>query len=207
MSTNTKPPLAAQSTDLRARRTRAWQQNALAKLMKEKPFGDIQVTEITERAQVSRQAFYLHFHSKEELLLSQVDVIFNEFHAVMTREIARGALNRKNFSILLFTHWENHSDTLRMVIAADQPDIFMGRLKIHMRAILTELENRTRRHTADPRVKNLVEGFLAGGAYMLLTEWVAQEAPFTGEQMGLLFYDLTSRCSSSMMGEIGACGV
>lgn len=205
MSMNSKTGLpAAPSADLRARRTRKWLQDALASLMKEKPFDDIQIKEITDRAQVSRQTFYLHFHSKEELLLSRVDVVFNEFHTAMTSEIARGNANRKSFSILLFKHWERHADTLQMVIRAGQPDIFLGRLKTHMHVILTELATRIRRPVADPRAKNLVEGFLAGGAYMLLTEWVAQDTPFTGEQMGLLFYELTSRCESSMTGEMSS---
>ncbi len=61
---------SSQSQDLRARRTRKWLQAALIELMKEKPFPEIQITELTARAQVSRAAFYLHFRSKEELLLT-----------------------------------------------------------------------------------------------------------------------------------------
>jgi len=72
------------SDDLRVRRTRKWLQDALIGLMKEKSFQDIQITELTARAQVSRPAFYLHFSSKEELLLSHVDVIFDEFHAAIS---------------------------------------------------------------------------------------------------------------------------
>src|SRR5258706_13940097 len=109
------------STDLRSRRTRKWLQEALLVLMKEKSFREIQIREIADRAQVSRPAFYLHFHSKEELLLSHVDVIFDEFHAEVTREIARGthgSVNRKQFSILLFQYWERYADTLRLVIEA-----------------------------------------------------------------------------------------
>src|SRR6266542_671503 len=94
-----------QSTDLRARRTRKWLQDALIELMKEKSFQDIQITELAARAQVSRPAFYLHFVSKEDLLLSHVDVIFDEFHAEVSREIAKGNLDRKQFSVMLFQYW------------------------------------------------------------------------------------------------------
>src|SRR6266699_30844 len=97
MSINPKTatPSSNQSTDLRARRTRKWLQDALIGLMKEKSFGDIQITELTERAQVSRPAFYLHFRSKEELLLSHVDIIFDEFHAEVAKELARGNIDRR----------------------------------------------------------------------------------------------------------------
>src|SRR5260370_19685711 len=86
------------SKDLRVRRTRKWLQDALSALMKEKPFQDIQITEITERAQVSRPTYYLHFRSKEELLLSYVDTIFEEFHAATAAELARGKNDPRKFS-------------------------------------------------------------------------------------------------------------
>src|SRR5207244_10776958 len=104
--TATSPTI--QSNDLRARRTRKWLQDALIGLMKEKSFEDIQITELTARAQVSRPAFYLHFRSKEELLLSHVDVIFDEFHAEISREIALGNIDLKRFSIMLFEYCERY---------------------------------------------------------------------------------------------------
>src|SRR5438876_2233762 len=102
MSINPKTSTSStnQSNDLRARRTRKWLQDALIGLMKEKAFEDIQITELTGRAQVSRPTFYLHFRSKEELLLSHVDVIFEEFHSEVSKEIARGNIDRKRFSIM-----------------------------------------------------------------------------------------------------------
>src|SRR6266478_3551822 len=121
-----------QSNDLRARRTRKWLQDALIELMKEKSFEDIQITELTGRAQVSRPAFYLHFRSKEELLLSHVNVIFDEFHAEVSKEIARGNIDRKQFCIMLFQYWERDADTLRMVIQAENPDILLERLNSYV---------------------------------------------------------------------------
>src|SRR5260370_36727874 len=110
MISTTAAKASSQSQDLRARRTRKWLQAALIELMKEKPFQDIQITELTARAQVSRAAFYLHFRSKEELLLSHVDVIFNEFHAEVSREIARGNNDRNRMSILMFQYWERYAE-------------------------------------------------------------------------------------------------
>jgi AcrR family transcriptional regulator len=195
MSTNSRTTTlsANRSNDLRVRRTRKWLQEALIGLMKEKPFQDIQITELTERAQVSRPAFYLHFRSKEELLLSHVDVVFDEFHAQVLKEIAHGKIDGARFSIMLFQYWERDIETLRLVIQAGNPDILLDRLKEHVGVIFAEVAAKTRQSATDPRLKELVAGFVAGGAYMLLTEWVTQEMPFSGEQMGLLFYELTGR--------------
>jgi len=185
-----------QSNDLRARRTRKWLQDALIGLMKEKSFQDIQITELAARAQVSRPAFYLHFRSKEELLLSHVDVIFDEFHAEVSRELARGNIDRKRFSIILFQYWERYAETLRMVIQAENPDILLERLKAYVGVMIKELAAKTRKPAADPRLQELIVGFVAGGAYMLLTQWISNKMPFSAEQMGLLFFELTAPCEN-----------
>jgi AcrR family transcriptional regulator len=185
-----------QSNDLRARRTRKWLQDALIGLMKEKPFRDIQITELTARAQVSRPAFYLHFRSKEDLLLSHVDGIFDAFHAEVSREITRGNIDRKRFSLMLFQYWERYAETLRMVIQAENPDILLERLKEYVGVIRKEVAAKTRKGAIDPRLEEYIVGYAAGGAYMLLTQWISNKMPFSAEQMGLLFYDLTAPCEN-----------
>ena len=185
-----------QSNDLRVRRTRKWLQDALIELMKEKSFQDIQITELTARAQVSRPAFYLHFRSKEELLLSHVDVIFDEFHTEVSREIARGNIDRKQFSLMLFQYWERYAETLRMVIQAENPDILLERLKEYVGVIMKEIAAKARKPAIDPRLQELIVGYVAGGAYMLLTQWISNKMPFSAEQMGQLFYDLTDPCEN-----------
>ena len=196
INSRTATSSTSQSNDLRARRTRKWLQDALIGLMKEKPFQDIQITELTARAQVSRPAFYLHFVSKEDLLLSHVDVIFDEFHAEISREIARGNIDRKRFSLMLFQYWERYAETLRMVIQAENPDILIDRLKEYVGVIMKEIAAKTRKPAIDQRLQELVVGYVAGGAYMLLTQWISNKMPFTAEQMGLLFYDLTAACEN-----------
>ena len=198
MSINSKTatPSSNQSNDLRARRTRKWLQDALIGLMKEKSFEDIQITELAGRAQVSRPTFYLHFRSKEELLLSHVDVIFDEFHAEISREIALGNIDRKRFSIMLFQYWERYAETLRLVIQAENPDILLERLKGYVGIVMKELDAKTRKPANDPRLQEYIIGFVAGGAYMLLTQWISNKTPFSAEQMGLLFYELTAPCEN-----------
>ena len=198
MSINPKTatPSTNQSNDLRARRTRKWLQDALIGLMKEKSFEDIQITELTERAQVSRPAFYLHFRSKEELLLSHVDVIFDEFHAEVSREIALGNIDRKRFSIMLFQYWERYAETLRLVIQAENPDILLERLQEYVEIVIRELAAKRREPANDPRLQEFIVGFVAGGAYMLLTQWISNKTPYSAEQMGLLFSDLTAPCEN-----------
>src|SRR5437867_3220209 len=144
------------SNDLRVRRTRKWLQDALIGLMKEKSFQDIQITELTARAQVSRPAFYLHFRSKEELLLSHVDVIFDEFHTEVAKEIARGNIDRKRVCIMLFQYWERYAETLRMVVQAENPDILLERLRAYVGVMMQEVGGKKHKPATDPRLMELI---------------------------------------------------
>lgn len=47
----------------------------LLSLMKEKPYKEISVAEITRRAKISRQAFYLNYESKDDVLQHQFSVL------------------------------------------------------------------------------------------------------------------------------------
>ena len=75
--------------DLRVKRSRRLLKEALLHLMTQKPFRDIQVTEIADQAQVARPTFYLHYQSKQELLLSHVDDIFDEFYEALSATLCR----------------------------------------------------------------------------------------------------------------------
>ena len=49
------------------------------KLINEKGFDNVSVSEITKEAGVSKGAFYIHFESKEDLLEKQMRMFYDEF--------------------------------------------------------------------------------------------------------------------------------
>ena len=66
-------------TDRRIQRTRQSLRNALLELIKEKGFDAISTEEITERANVGRATFYLHYKDKEDLLLEEFSEMARDF--------------------------------------------------------------------------------------------------------------------------------
>lgn len=54
--------------DRRIRQTKEKLRNALAELMKEKGFESIRIHDLTERADINRGTFYLHYKDKYDLL-------------------------------------------------------------------------------------------------------------------------------------------
>jgi len=58
--------------DARVRRTRRVLHESLGSLIHERPYKDISVQEILERADVSRSTFYTHFEDKDALLVTSI---------------------------------------------------------------------------------------------------------------------------------------
>src|SRR5512140_447377 len=69
---------AKNKIDRRIQRTRQSLRAALLELIKEKSYDDISIEEITERANVGRATFYLHYKDKEDLLLEEFSEMANE---------------------------------------------------------------------------------------------------------------------------------
>jgi len=73
--------------DRRIRKTRQAFRKALLKLLQEKPFEKISVTDLTNQADIARITFYKHYDSKEALLLSIVKGFFENFFERFTPEV------------------------------------------------------------------------------------------------------------------------
>ncbi len=72
--------------DRRVRRTRAMLGQALKELLLEKDYDAITVQEITDRADLNRATFYLHYGRKEELLTEMLESQFDELVARIEAE-------------------------------------------------------------------------------------------------------------------------
>lgn len=68
----------AHREDRRVARTRRALREALLELIQEKGYAAVTVEEITERANLGRATFYLHYKDKEELLLEQFSELASE---------------------------------------------------------------------------------------------------------------------------------
>lgn len=69
--------------DLRQRRTKKFLVQALLELMEERPFRDLSVVDICDRAMVHRTTFYVHFEDKTALLRYAVLQLQREFEATV----------------------------------------------------------------------------------------------------------------------------
>ena len=71
--------------DQRVRRTRDRLGDALMELLVQKPFDDITVNDVLDRAGVSRSTFYTHYRDKTDLFLSDAEDFFEGMATALSR--------------------------------------------------------------------------------------------------------------------------
>src|SRR6266851_1550633 len=126
-----------QPRDRRVRRTRRLLQQALLQLLGGEPLSKITVSQIAARADVSRQAFYLHFSSKEELLLSHVDDVFGEIRATVLPSPARPrAVGLQELLATSFAEWARQAGALGLALQIEDKDQIIERMRVHVADVM-----------------------------------------------------------------------
>lgn len=99
-------------TDARVRRTRDALGDALIALMQEKPFNEITVNEVLDRAGVSRSTFYKHYSDKDDLFMSDADEFFERVSMVLSE------LGEKSQRVVPVKEFFSHVSQMRTFFAA-----------------------------------------------------------------------------------------
>src|SRR5262249_39919028 len=68
---------AIRKIDRRIQRTHELLRNALMQLIEERGYETITIQDITDRANVSRTTFYLHFRDKDDLLFTTMEELYD----------------------------------------------------------------------------------------------------------------------------------
>ena len=138
--------------DRRIIRTKKALRGALTSLMRDKAFDEITVSDITQRAEMNRGTFYLHYKDKYDLLRQNEEEILSGIQQLKrTRKLERADLRDFDFMneplplfTALFEFFQEHAEFLAVVLGPRGNPAFQARLKEVMREklrynILSEL--------------------------------------------------------------------
>lgn len=183
--------------DRRTRRTRALLQAALLELLQKRKLSDIQIKEIAERADVSRPAFYLHFDSKEALLFSYIDDLFDELHKTVFEEMAK--MQNITVKMLVMTSFKlckDRSQAWQLAMQMENKDLLIARWRQHIANLMRTFAKQPNTQIVEHVLEEYVVDFVTGGVYMLLQRWMKEGLKTPVEQIGQLAYELVEHYGS-----------
>src|SRR5215831_15507380 len=94
--------------DRRIQKTLALLHEALGSLIREKPYDEIVLKEILDRANVGRSTLYTHFRDKDELLASGIHEMLRAVHAADLPPSGKKDERIIRFSLPVFEHIHRH---------------------------------------------------------------------------------------------------
>ncbi len=186
-------------SDPRSQRTRANLQAALLQLLRQKTLAQIKIKELTAEANVSRQAFYLHFDSKEELLFSHVDDLFAQIHkAIFIDKTNVQNLQQEMPLVIAYRQWANAAEAMEWVMQFENKDLLIARLRAYIALLMDELAEHPQTEARKSPLHEHIVDFVAGGFYMLVKRWMAAGMQQSPEEMGRVTYQLMTTLSAEI---------
>jgi len=142
--------------------------SSLLKLMMYKDFSAISISDITERAGLSRQTFYTNFQKKEDILVYLIHGLFRKYHERLTA--ARPM--PENLIIDYFIYWGDSRDFLTLLFKQELGYLFQDCNRaffVEDTDILNEL------FTAEEWQLPYIKASLAGITFELLLIWITKD--------------------------------
>lgn len=184
---------SARKPDRRVKRTNRQLRDALLALIMEQGYEAITVQDITDRADLSRATFYLHYRDKDDLLVNSLEEMFDALVE------AQGTLNPHMIlsdstppSLIAFRHAQEYSRLYRVMLSERGVAYVMHRIQHYLAAVAQEqIALLIPAGSALPVPLEIVAHHVAGSLFGLIVWWLAHDMPHSAEYMAQTFHRLT----------------
>jgi AcrR family transcriptional regulator len=192
--------------DRRIQRTRQALRAALLELIKEKGFDSLSVEEITERANLGRATFYLHYKDKEDLLLEEFrEIARNRVQVLSEIPVLIWKSNQGQMELadnhtpimpllLVFEHASQNADLYRILLRGHSSQRIIEQIREIIVQSINEIV-RTRQQTESPPRPpevpvEMLAAYFSGALMSTLNWWLEQTEPRRPEEMARNFQHL-----------------
>src|SRR5438552_11265376 len=161
-----KAAKASKKMDARVARTRDVLGDAIIALMQEKPFEEINVQRVLDRADVARSTFYTHYRDKDDLFLSDAE----EFFEIMATSVSRDDKDSNRIAPVreFFSHVADMREFSRAVITSGKAHDLIGLCRGHFaRAINERLATMPRARGIAPTRRAVKAQAIAGAMFSM----------------------------------------
>jgi AcrR family transcriptional regulator len=182
--------------DRRVRRTRRLLSDALLALVIEKEYEAITIQEIAERADLNRATFYLHYGSKEELLIESLEAQFDRLVATFAEVSAeRPIWEEQSHIALTFAHAAEHSTLYKVILSERGMGYIIHRIINYLadectRKLCASLPPQQLAGTPATVPVEVVSQHVAGSFYATLAWWLTHDMPYPPEAMAEMVFQL-----------------
>lgn len=155
---------------------------ALLETMETKPFEDITIKELTEKAGVSRLTFYRHFQSKEEVILTHINYVFESYFIEMKEQ---ENLTLKAALILCFSYWRKDERLAKLLVKHNLTSLLYKSFHTYLELVLNL-------DILPYKINHFQKRFIEGGLIYVMIDWIIAPKNMSESEMADLIISLIS---------------
>lgn len=158
---------------------------ALLRLMRNKLFSSIAVSDITSEAGVSRMSFYRNYNAIEDILTEHLEEVVEEYREKELEEPDIGSemvFYEKKYMLRCFRFFYLHREFIDALITAGMGDLFLAKITEYLIQKWIGTEKGTRE-------ENLRISAFAGAIYNMYREWSKGNFLEQPEDVAEILYD------------------
>jgi AcrR family transcriptional regulator len=180
--------------DRRIERTRQLLSTALMDLIIERGYDTITIQDITDRANVSRATFYLHYKDKDELLFQGMEKIYNalvESHnGLMPIDVSEDDYETGFCNDSDFQHVAEYADFYRVMLSKKGSMEFVLNVMSYLTQVMTQGIH-SKLGESEPKIPlDMIGAFLAGAQVGVTKWWLENDMQYSPQEVAKMHFFL-----------------
>lgn len=190
--------ISNQKEDRRVRRTRRRLRDALIQLILEHGYEKITIQEITDAADLSRATFYLHYKTKDELLASSLEEMFDELVTSMESFIMKPDLDEHSEappSLAAFQHVAEYSELYKSLLGdRGVSSVIYRTIDYIARLLQRQFERLLGEEQDNPTAiqYEIVAQSMAGSLFAMVSWWLEKDMPHSPLEMARMYHRMST---------------
>lgn len=171
--------------------------DAFAKVLSEKPYSKITIEDILKISNTSRSTFYSHYKTKDELLLSIVNHIFDHvFSHTLTEEKTHDFSKSSIFDYShlithIFYHLHDEKTLISAILSSESKSYFIDSLKSHLKPITDIILNN--KLVKEKDIPNTLYSSVITNSFIIVVEyWFNNDCKESPEVITNYFFSINS---------------
>ncbi len=177
--------------DRRVQRTRQLLRDALLALILERGYDLLTIQDITDRANLGRATFYVHYGSKDELLMNSLEKIYDGLVERMGQIplTAQPTVNELPVQAV-FEHAAQNRDLYRVMLSGEGPRGLERRMRVYIAGVVKKRFDSFFATRTPPIPIDLMAYHVAGSLTALIGWWLDSGTAYSAEYMAQTFNQL-----------------
>ena len=190
--------MSLKQEDRRIRKTKKLLKESLIELMNEKKVKDITIKDITERADLNRGTFYLHYLDIYDLLSQIEDEIITNLTALLKTFNETQTLSSYELLEQLFNYLYENKEIFRVLLYTNSDTQFLNKLQTLIKTMgLFTLQNVYK--DSPPIVYTYFLSFISSGVIGMVEHWFENGMTLTPSEMASMVDQMITKSAENFM--------